>query len=455
MSDSKAGTSSREELAMILDNVADGVLATDVEGRVIFANRAAAQMLGKESGPPLEGTLASEACLPFLDEMGRPVVPDELPQQRALRGERSKEALLGCRREGEGQTRWLLVKSDPITGPDGSVRSVVTIFRDVTTSRAAEDALRAANEALRAVVRSSPLPIIVLDTDLTIRLWNPAAQKTFGWSEEEVIGKRSPLITSELEAESALFAAQVASGAEVPPLETTRVTRQGDVLDVTVWATSFTSPEGRRQLLGIVADSTEARRATAERERLLRQIETERNFLRVILDQLPVGARVANAAGEIIFANQELLRIWGDGDEGHWTGFHPDGRPYQRTDWPIFRAVREQREIVNEEIEIVRADRSGGTLLASSAPVRDADGEIVGGVSVLADITERKRAEMGARFLAQASHILTSSLDHRVTLREVARLAVPWLADWCSVHLRKRDGSIGSVAIEHGDPERR
>ncbi|HEU5161815.1 MAG TPA: PAS domain S-box protein, partial [Thermoanaerobaculia bacterium] len=414
MSDSTSGPSSREELAMILDNVADGVLATDIAGRITFANRAAARMLGKENGPPLAGSLAAEACLPFLDDRGEPIPPDELPQQRALRGEGSKETLLGCRRDGESQTRWLLVKSDPVLGDDGSVRSVVTIFRDVSAPRAAEDALRAANEALRAVVRSSPLPIIVLDEDLTVRLWNPAAEKTFGWSEEEVIGRRSPLITSELEAESARFAAKLASGDEVPPLETKRRTRQGDVLDVTVWATSFTSPEGRRQLLGIVADSTDARRAASERERLLGQIETERNFLRVILDQLPVGARVANAAGEIIFANQELLRIWGAQDEGQWTGFHPDGRPYDRMDWPIFRAVREKREIVNEEIEIVRADRSGGTLLASSAPVRDADGEIVGGVSVLADITERKRAEMGARFLAEASHILTSSLDHRV-----------------------------------------
>ena len=57
-------------------------------------------------------------------------------------------------------------------------------------------------------------------------------------------------------------------------------------------------------------------------------------------------------------------------------------------------------------------------------------------------------------FLADASVILASSLDHRKTLAKVARLAVPRLADWCSVEIVEADGSIGSVAVAHTDPEK-
>jgi PAS domain S-box-containing protein len=57
-------------------------------------------------------------------------------------------------------------------------------------------------------------------------------------------------------------------------------------------------------------------------------------------------------------------------------------------------------------------------------------------------------------FLADASVMLTSSLDHRKTLGKVARLAVPRLADWCSVDLVDHDGSIQSVAVAHVDPDK-
>ncbi len=54
-------------------------------------------------------------------------------------------------------------------------------------------------------------------------------------------------------------------------------------------------------------------------------------------------------------------------------------------------------------------------------------------------------------FLAEASQILSSSLDYETTLKSVARLAVPFLADWCVVDILEEDGSIHRVAIEHQD----
>ena len=57
-------------------------------------------------------------------------------------------------------------------------------------------------------------------------------------------------------------------------------------------------------------------------------------------------------------------------------------------------------------------------------------------------------------FLADASVLLSSSLDVRKTLGKVARLAVPRLADWCSIEIVEADGSIGSVAVAHADPEK-
>lgn len=73
-------------------------------------------------------------------------------------------------------------------------------------------------------------------------------------------------------------------------------------------------------------------------------------------------------------------------------------------------------------------------------------------VLVFRDVIRRQREEETARFLAQVSEVLSTSLDYKTTLASVARLAVPHLADWCAVHLKMDDGAIQQLALTHADP---
>src|SRR5215213_10251143 len=63
-----------------------------------------------------------------------------------------------------------------------------------------------------------------------------------------------------------------------------------------------------------------------------------------------------------------------------------------------------------------------------------------------------REGEKRLRFLAASGATLTSSLDYRTTLANVARLAVPTLADWCAVDVMEDDGSVERLAVEHSDP---
>ncbi len=73
-------------------------------------------------------------------------------------------------------------------------------------------------------------------------------------------------------------------------------------------------------------------------------------------------------------------------------------------------------------------------------------------ISYVMDLTERKRAEQQLRLLTEASAILASSLDYETTLKSVAQIVVPALADWCSVHLVDEEGTVQQVALAHKDP---
>jgi serine phosphatase RsbU (regulator of sigma subunit)/PAS domain-containing protein len=107
------------------------------------------------------------------------------------------------------------------------------------------------------------------------------------------------------------------------------------------------------------------------------------------------------------------------------------------------------------DVELTDARRSWS---ASYTPVHGLDDQVIGLGIVLVDVTERRRlleverdARRRADFLARAGAILEESLVYEDTLGNVARIAVPDIADWCSVSILDRDGVLVEVARHHTD----
>ena len=100
-------------------------------------------------------------------------------------------------------------------------------------------------------------------------------------------------------------------------------------------------------------------------------------------------------------------------------------------------------------------NRSTGELkwqLLKAAPLHDEDGRRVAAVTIIEDVTRERIAELRDRFLARATETLMSSLDYEETLRNVAWLAVPEIADWCAVELVDERGTRQRVVVAHRDP---
>src|SRR5207237_4003947 len=111
-------------------------------------------------------------------------------------------------------------------------------------------------------------------------------------------------------------------------------------------------------------------------------------------------------------------------------------------EWPLVRSIARGEIVTEEEIEYLRSDGTRGTMLVSSAPIEAPDRRIVSGVATFHDITQRKQVERVQRFLAEASAILAASLDYRVRVAAVVRLAVPVLGDVCFLEAIGEAGEV-------------
>jgi PAS domain S-box-containing protein len=124
------------------------------------------------------------------------------------------------------------------------------------------------------------------------------------------------------------------------------------------------------------------------------------------------------------------------------------GAPIGEQEW---HRLLENGWLAPHEREFRRMDGSTVPVLFAAAVIDEASRRWIG---YLLDQTERKRDEAALMFLAEASDLLSQSLDYQETLQRLAELVVPRLADWCSVAAVGDDGSIHNVAVAHSDPEK-
>jgi PAS domain S-box-containing protein len=139
----RALQASREQLETIMRTVDEGIIVQSSDGRLVYANDAAARVIGFESTADLIASDRSETLARFemLDEDGSPLPVDELPGRLALRG-RPSERLVRYRIRATGDERWSVVRANPVYGDDGQIALAVSVIHDVTDARAAEERVR-------------------------------------------------------------------------------------------------------------------------------------------------------------------------------------------------------------------------------------------------------------------------------------------------------------------------
>jgi PAS domain S-box-containing protein len=184
----------------------------------------------------------------------------------------------------------------------------------------------------RAVIESAPDAIVAFDTDRSVLLWNPAAERMFGWTSAEVVGLEPQIIPEELKAEHHAVLERVHSGGPVS-FATRRVGKDGGLVDVRIDTSALSSPAG--QVIGWVnvfhrtGEDEVARHHMAERARVVRRLGdvvadmNAQRDLHSVLDRIAASLREltgADAGGFVIIEDSVLRLVSMDGLPAHLRG---------------------------------------------------------------------------------------------------------------------------------------
>ncbi|MEN3939870.1 PAS domain S-box protein [Prosthecobacter sp. SYSU 5D2] len=198
----------------------------------------------------------------------------------------------------DGKVRWLADRGIVLSRKDGLPHQIGGIARDITEREAAE----AMNRRLAAVVETTDDSIITMDLEGRIDTWNAGAERIFGYTQEETVGKMmSFLRPPQAEDDEAVFKRMIERGLRIDHYETQRRHKNGDILDVSLTISPILDVNGR--LVGfskISRDITERKQAEQTILRLNAELEQR------------VEERTAELRGQIAARRQleeEILRI--------------------------------------------------------------------------------------------------------------------------------------------------
>jgi PAS domain S-box-containing protein len=369
----------RERLRITLASIGDAVISTDADGRVVFLNSVAETLTGWTQ-TDAEGQPLTE-IFRIVNEYTRE--PAENPVVQALR----KGLVVGLANHTvliarDGTERPIDDSAAPMLDDSGLPRGAVLVFRDVTERRAFEET----QARLAAIVESSVDAIVSKTLEGIIRTWNAGAERLFGYTAEEVVGRSITLIIppDRLHEETEILA-RLSRGERIEHYETVRQAKDGRLIDIALTISPTRDPEG--QIIGaskIARDITERRRAEEAQARLAAIVESSHDA--IISKTLQGIIQTWNTAAE---------RLYG------YTAQEAVGQsitlliPPDRLD--------EEKEILaqlarGERIEhykTVRRAKDGHLLDISLtlSPIRDAQGRIIGASKIARDISEQKRAD--------------------------------------------------------------
>ncbi len=331
-------------------------------------------------------------------------------------------------------------------------------------------------EQAQSVLELTHSAFVSMDEEGRIAYWNARAEEMFGYGRSKVLGAvLADAIIPERYREAHWHGLRHFLQTGDGPALNRRLelsARRSDGSEFPIEMTISALPEsGGWSFHAFITDISERRDAEHELALLLEELRGalhgSEQRLSAVMDALAEAVTIRGSDDHLIYANQAALDRLGfasvedlrNADPqalmGPYETVGENDREIRMEDLPSVRLLRGEQQ--PEPLLLRSVHRTTGEeqwALLKAKAIRSATGSIQAAVTIIEDMTTAKRSALRMEFLAQAGQILASSLDYQQTLRNVAGLAVPQIADWCGVDLFSEEGAREPVAVAHSDPKK-
>lgn len=291
-----------------------------------------------------------------------------------------------------------------------------TLEEEIRRREAVEANLRASEARMRTTIATSFNAFVGIDDRGLIIDWNAAAEQTFGWTRDEIIGRdfnNTIIAPFARVGDPAGLVQFVRTGVDPfvnQRIELPVVRKNGEQLTVEMTINAFMA--GEAMYLGAfmhdISDRLEAHRA----------IEQKQELLDAILDTVDMGVIACSAKAELTMFNRAARKLHGLPPEAinpedwasHYDLFAADGATLlEREDIPLFRAFNGER-VKDVEMVIAPAGKRRRIMLASGRPLKSASGEPLGAVVAMKDITELSESQRQLALSEERLRTITDSM---------------------------------------------
>ena len=391
---------SEHNYRVLFESTIDGTVVVDAETmKVVLANQAALKMYRFDS----TAELAEANILDY-------VHPDD--RERAIKTisedmfEKDLRQVVEFRTiTKDGKERWISAIGTR-TEYQGKLAGLFS-FRDITERKQAEEALKDSERFSSSLLSNSPNPILVINPDTSINYVNPALEALTGFSHAEIVGRKTPYpwwTEENLHKTSEDLEKAMAKGAR--GLEELFQKKNGERFWVAITSTPIKKNGELDYYLANWVDITERKRA----EEALRESEEK---LRRMFESVNDGIVVTDLNGVITDVNEKSLQLSGFSSKNDVVGKNALATIAQRDQEKALANMQEllQQEVVGTaELTLVKTDGSEYPTEIGANVLKDASDNPIGFISVIRDITERRRAQQELIRLSNAVRMSTDSI---------------------------------------------
>jgi len=399
---------SEQRYKSLFDNHPDAIFSYDLVGNFTSGNSGVVKMTGYSLSE-----LLGESFLSI-------VIPEDHEKTltyftKAIK-EKEPQSYEVAFKHKDGYELEVFVMSIPMM-IDGQVVGIYGIAKNITEMNRTQKELLEAKEELEVFWEYSVDPVFFINTKGDILKVNPAFEKTFLYSEGEVVEQKQSIVPKHLKSDPLAIDERIRNGESITSHETKRITKNGELLDIIA---SYTPVRNEK---GVIIGATAFYKNVTELKRAERKLLKSQRKYRLITDHAFDVIKMINSLGIVEYVSSSNEKVLGYPPSEYigkplYEYIHPEDQP---TVEAVFKEIMTGAEPSSVEFRHLHRDGHYIWMEASNRPVLD-DGKVTQVVTISRDITERKN--LRDKLANMAFYDYLSGLPNRRAFDEQLNIAV-------------------------------